>query len=178
MEVLTEKGYSATGIDEILRRSGIPKGSFYHYFASKDAFGLELIRNYSAFFRHKLDKFLLDTDRAPVERLRAFMADASENMARYEYSRGCLVGNLGQEMGALPESFRAQLRRAFADWQDRVARCLKDAQTAGDISQNIDCEETAYVFWTGWEGAVLRAKLERSPNALTSFSDYFLTSLR
>ena len=178
MEVLTEKGFSASGIDEILKRVGIPKGSFYHYFDNKDAFGLELIDHYAAFFRHKLQKFLTNEALSPVERLQAFMLDASDNMARYEFRRGCLVGNLGQEMGALPESFREQLCRAFSDWQDRVARCLKEAQTSGDISHSIDCEEAAYMFWTGWEGAVLRAKLERNPNALTSFSDYFLASLR
>jgi TetR/AcrR family transcriptional repressor of nem operon len=178
MEVLTEKGYCATGIDEILRRVGIPKGSFYHYFDNKDAFGLELIDHYSAFFKHKLEKFFTDTALSPIERLQAFMQDATENMTRFQFKRGCLVGNLGQEMGALPEAFRDRIHGVFIDWQGQVESCLKSAQIAGEISQEIDCAHAAYVFWTGWEGAVLRAKLERSSSALDAFSVFFLRSLK
>jgi len=178
MEILTEKGYSATGIDEILRRVGVPKGSFYHYFGSKDAFGAELIQSYSNFFKHKLDRFLLDEKLSPIDRLAAFMNDAAEGMAHYEFNRGCLIGNLGQEMGALPESFRDQLKAVFADWQLKVEQCLEEAKSAGQIPDNTDCKSAAYLFWTGWEGAVLRAKLERSPTALKVFSGFFLNSLQ
>jgi TetR/AcrR family transcriptional repressor of nem operon len=177
MEVLTEKGYSAAGLDEILRRVGIPKGSFYHYFKSKDAFGLELIDQYSAFFSHKLEKSLSDSTQPPLARLTSFMHDAAKNMARYEFKRGCLVGNLGQEMGALPENFRKRIQSVFSDWQAQVEACLEAAKSTGDIAHDIDCAKAAYVFWTGWEGAVMRAKLERSPTALTVFGDYFLDSL-
>lgn len=178
MEILTEKGYSSTGIDEILRKVGVPKGSFYHYFGSKDAFGLELINHYSSFFNHKLDKFLLDETLSPINRLVAFINDATEGMARYEFKRGCLIGNLGQEMGALPESFRDQLKMVFDDWQQRVERCLEDAKFADEIPDDTNCKEAAYIFWTGWEGAVLRAKLERSPAALQAFSQFFLSGLK
>ena len=65
LEVLTEKGFSATGIDEILGRVGVPKGSFYHYFASKEAFGLSLIERYGKFFARKLDRHLLNSDLPP-----------------------------------------------------------------------------------------------------------------
>lgn len=178
MELLTEKGYSATGIDEILRKVGVPKGSFYHYFGSKDAFGSVLIKNYSSYFEHKLDKFLLDEEYSPIDRLAAFMNDAVEGMARYEFKRGCLIGNLGQEMGALPEQFRDQLKTVFNNWQQKVEQCLEEAKAAGQIPDTTECKSAAYLFWTGWEGAVLRAKLERSPNALKTFSEFFLTSLR
>lgn len=178
MELLTEKGYSSTGIDEILSRVGVPKGSFYHYFGSKDAFGAELIQQYGKFFNHKLDKFLLDDALSPLERLDAFMRDAIAGMARYEFKRGCLVGNLGQEMGALPESYREQLHDIFKQWQKRVADCLEQAKSVGQIAANINCHEASYIFWIGWEGAVLRAKLERTPFALQAFSAYFFNSLK
>lgn len=178
MEILTEKGYSATGIDEILRRVGVPKGSFYHYFGSKDTFGLELIQNYENYFKRKLNTFLLDEAIAPLNRLEAFMNYAIEGMARYEFKRGCLVGNLGQEMGALPEEFRAKLQSVFHEWQLTVERCLQEAQLKGEVSSGIDCKESAYVFWIGWEGAVLRAKLEQSPKALKAFACFYLNSIR
>ncbi|MBJ6799926.1 acrylate utilization transcriptional regulator AcuR [Geomonas propionica] len=178
VEVLTEKGFSSAGIDEILRRVGVPKGSFYHFFGSKEAFGTELLTRYAAYFARKLDRFLLDTTMQPLQRLQAFIDGARNGMARYEYKRGCLVGNMGQEMGALPESFRGELREVFQDWQDRVAHCLGEAKELGEIPENSDCHQLAAVFWIGWEGAVLRTKLEGAPDALDLFTDFFFAALR
>ena len=107
--LLSEKGYSATGLEEVLRSAGVPKGSFYHYFSSKDVFGAALIEAYATYFVRKLDRWLLDERTAPLQRIRNFVADARDGMARYEFRRGCVVGNLGQEMSALPELFRDRL---------------------------------------------------------------------
>ena len=177
LEILTEKGFSGTGIDEILGRVGIPKGSFYHYFKSKEAFGLDLIDHYARFFAHKLDQHLLNTELSPVRRLHAFVDDATVGMARFDYRRGCLIGNLGQEMGSLPESFRERLRATFEDWQRRFVKCLEAARKAGELSEDADTQRIAAFFWIGWEGAVLRSKLDRSDTALNVFADSFFASL-
>lgn len=176
--ILTEKGFAAVGLDEILRSVGIPKGSFYHYFGSKDEFGLALIDAYAAYFAAKLDRWFTDPTRSPLQRMSGFVDDAKAGMARYGFRRGCLVGNLGQEMGVLPESFRARLHGVFLDWQARTARCLEAARDAGEIAPDGDCDSLAAVFWIGWEGAVLRAKLERSPDALDIFARGFFAALR
>lgn len=178
---VSEKGFSATGLDEILRAVGVPKGSFYHYFPSKDAFGAALIARYAAAFAARLDRRLLDENRPPLERLRAFADDARASMARHGFRRGCLVGNLGQEISALPEPFRDALLGALLDWQARTARCLdaaRAARAAGEIAPEADCAALAAYFWIGWEGAVLRAKLERSPAPLDLFAATFLAGLR
>ena len=177
IEVLTEKGFSATGIDQILRRVGVPKGSFYHYFKSKEAFGAELIDRYGAYFSRKLERHFADESRSPLARLRAFIEDAQAGMARYGYQRGCLVGNLGQEMGGLPEAYRAQLNEIFSDWQGRLARCLAAAQATGELAGDADCQRLASYFWIGWEGAVMRAKLERQPTPLQIFAEVFFAGL-
>jgi TetR/AcrR family transcriptional repressor of nem operon len=175
---LTEKGFSATGIDEILRSVGVPKGSFYHFFESKEAFGAELISRYAEYFARKLDRFLLDEKLTPLARIEGFCADAERGMRRYGFRRGCLVGNLGQEMGALPESFRAQLVEVLQDWQGRMAACLELARAVREIPARADCAQWAAFFWVGWEGAVLRAKLERKAAPLRLFSELFLTGVR
>lgn len=176
--ILTEKGFSAVGVDEILASADVPKGSFYHYFGSKEAFGLALIDAYAAYFARKLNRWFDDAERAPLDRLRDFIADARSGMARYGYRRGCLVGNLGQEMGALPEPFRMRLAAVFRDWEMRTSRCLRAAQEVGDIPKGIDCDSLAHFFWIGWEGAVLRAKLERRPDALDVFARGFLAMIQ
>lgn len=177
LEALTEKGFSATGIDEVLRRVGVPKGSFYHYFDSKEAFGAALITRYGDYFERKLRRHFTDAPCSPLERLRAFIKDAQAGMARFDYRRGCLIGNLGQEMGALPEAYRAQLSAVFANWQAQVSGCLAEAKAAGEISQHADCDQLAAFFWIGWEGAVLRAKLERNAAALEIFTNGFFAGL-
>ncbi|MBP0047337.1 TetR/AcrR family transcriptional regulator [Marinobacterium sp. AK62] len=178
LAVLTEKGYSSVGIDEILRSVGVPKGSFYHYFKSKEVFGQELISAYGLYFARKLDRFLLDDSLSPLTRIRHFVQDASQGMARHDFRRGCLIGNLGQEMSLLPESFRAQLKEVFEDWQARTASCLRDAQACGEVAATLDPDQLAEWFWTGWEGAVLRAKLEASSEPLERFTEGFFQLLQ
>ncbi|SDE24126.1 transcriptional regulator, TetR family [Belnapia rosea] len=176
--ILTEKGFAAVGLDEILSSVSIPKGSFYHYFGSKDEFGLALIDAYAAYFAAKLDRWFTDAARSPLQRLSDFVDDAKSGMARHGFRRGCLVGNLGQEMGVLPEVFRVRLHCVLLDWQARTAACLNAARDAGEIAPDEDCGMLATVFWIGWEGAVLRAKLERSPDALDIFARGFFAALR
>jgi TetR/AcrR family transcriptional repressor of nem operon len=177
MELLTEQGFSATGLDAVLRRATVPKGSFYHYFGSKTEFGQEVMKAYDAYFLHKLDRCLLNESRNPMDRLIDFVADAKIGLARYRYTRGCLVGNLSQELGALPSTYRKQLDGILMGWQRRVAQCLRLAQKQGAIGRKADCDTLAEFFWIGWEGAVMRARLVQNASPLDTFVDGFLKGL-
>lgn len=177
LAALTEKGFASTGLDEILGSAHVPKGSFYHHFDSKEAFGAALIERYGAFFARKLDRHFGNAALSPLERIHAFVADATDGMTRFDFRRGCLIGNLGQEMAALPESFRLRLVGIFEDWQQRLAACLAQAQQAGELATQADCARLAAFFWIGWEGAVLRAKLERSAQPLATFTELFFDGL-
>lgn len=177
MEVLTEQGFAATGLDALLRRATVPKGSFYHYFGSKADFGREVMKAYDAFFCHKLDRALNNERLAPSERMRAFVEDAKSGMAKYQYTRGCLVGNLSQEVEALPEDYRSALKTIVRGWQRKVARCLELARDAGEIEASADCEALAEFFWIGWEGAVMRARLVKNSAPLDTFIAGFMAGL-
>lgn len=177
MEMLTEQGFAATGLDAVLKRATVPKGSFYYYFDSKAAFGREVLKAYDAFFCHKIDRALTNNARLPLQRFHDFLQDAKVGMAKYRYTRGCLVGNLGQEVEALPEDFRAQLNGILQGWQARVADCLRLCIKAGQIGPQADCEALAEYFWIGWEGAVMRARLMRSGDPLDIFIAGFVNGL-
>lgn len=177
VEVLTEQGFMATGLDGLLKRVGIPKGSFYHYFASKEAFGLAVLASYAEYFAKRLDHWLLDEALSPLERLAGFVQESRTGMARHHYRRGCLVGNLGQEVSVLPDGFRAALEDILLDWQRRLARCFESARQAGELPRHADCEELAAYFWIGWEGAVLRARLALNDAPLNTFIAGFLRGL-
>ena len=98
-------------------------------------------------------------------------------MARHGYKRGCLIGNLGQEVESLPDGFRQQLVDVFLAWQERVSSCLEAAQEKGSLSREAVCDELAVHFWVGWEGAVSRAKLVQSSSPLDQHLQHFLRSL-
>lgn len=177
MELLTEQGFSATGLDTVLKRATVPKGSFYYYFDSKDAFGAAVMDAYDDYFKRKLDRWLLNEERVPLDRLADFIADASKGMRKHRFTRGCLVGNLGQELGALPPGFRERLNAILMGWQERVAVCLRAAQDDGSIPAHLDPAPLAEFFWIAWEGAVLRARLIQSDRPLSNFIETFLLTL-
>jgi len=177
LEQLTEQGFASSGLDTILKKVGVPKGSFYHYFASKEAFGQAVLQSYAQYFLHKLESHLLDESFLPLTRIRNFVENAKAGMMRYQFKRGCLVGNLGQEVGVLPESFRPQLIEVFLTWQACLANCLTAAKLHGEIATTADCEALAESFWVGWEGAVSRARLVQDGRPLDNYCDYFMAAL-
>lgn len=177
METLTEQGFAATGIDTILKRIQVPKGSFYHYFESKEAFGQAVLQRYAEYFSRKLDRYLSDQSISPLERLSSFVENAKIGMTKHQFRRGCLVGNLGQEVLMLPDSFRAQLEMTLLDWEARLAICLEEAVKQGEISSLHDCRALSAYFWVGWEGAVLRARLAQHVRPMDIFFKGFLAGL-
>ncbi|WP_067041833.1 TetR/AcrR family transcriptional regulator [Moritella sp. JT01] len=177
VEVLTESGFAAAGIDGILKKVGVPKGSFYHYFKSKEDFGQAVIDNYANYFAAKLDKCLLDESLAPLQRIVKFADEAKQGIVKFEFKRGCLVGNLGQEVATLPDSYRLVLQNIFAVWQTKMQACLETALLQGDIKNDVNCGQQAEYFWIGWEGAVMRARLVQSVQPLDLYIASFIASI-
>jgi len=177
LEQLTESGFSASGIDPILKKVGVPKGSFYHYFNSKEAFGLTVIDSYANYFAHKLDTHLLDDSYSALTRIANFVADAKSGLAHHQFKRGCLIGNLGQEVDLLPESFRPILSDVFIAWQNRIAACLELAKANHDLSQSADTQKLAEYFWIGWEGAVSRTRLTQDTTPIDNYFYHFMAGL-
>jgi len=170
-------GFSGVGLSRILSESGVPKGSFYHYFDSKEAFGQAVLQRYADYFGRKLDRWLLDETELPLRRIRHFVDDAKEGMKKHEFRRGCLVGNLGQEVLVLPESFRNELENILLDWQRRLADCLRQAASQRQICLSSNCDDLSAYFWIGWEGAVMRARLIRDAAPLEVFAAGFLAGI-
>lgn len=175
--IFTQKGFSITSLDEIVEIAEIPKGSFYYYFKSKDEFAIEVIKNYGIYFSKKLQRILSNDKKSPLERLKEFTKEAEGGVKRYEFKRGCLIGNLGQEMATLEERFRIELLNVIADWRDQVRQCIDLAKDRQEIKTIVDASELANFFWCAWEGAVLCSKLELSTQPLNIVSRLFLTEL-
>ncbi|MVT01334.1 TetR family transcriptional regulator [Enterobacter sp. 10-1] len=178
LELLTQNGFLSTGVDAIVKNANVPKGSFYYYFQSKEEYVQTVLGAYDSFFEHKLKKHLHNKSGTPMERMESFINDACEGMKKYEFTRGCLVGNMMQESPGLPPSFIKQLQDILDSWQNIVSSCLYDALLAGDITSDVNEKQLAAIFWSGWEGAVMRAKLYCSTQPIHDFWDYFKISVR
>jgi TetR/AcrR family transcriptional repressor of nem operon len=176
-ELLTERGFQITGIEEVLKRVGVPKGSFYHFFSSKHEFGEAVIQNYVEYYAHKMARIFDNPSRSPLSRLRDFVEDAKRGMLKYGYRRGCLIGNLGQELASLDDVFREQLESVLVSWERRVAACLQESIQAGELPADSDAPALSRFFWIGWEGAVLRAKLTRNAEPLDQFADLYFSRI-
>jgi TetR/AcrR family transcriptional repressor of nem operon len=170
-EVLAEKGFSSVGIEEILQRASAPKGSFYYYFASKQEFGLAVIAHYDQIWEQRLYRILGDEHTAPLERIRNYIEEGMHGMEKYSYRRGCLIGNIGQELGGLNEPFRSRIEQVFANWTRHIKVCLDAAIAQGEIDEGLDTGQVARYFWGAWEGAILQCKLVRSVRPLQDFAD-------
>jgi TetR/AcrR family transcriptional regulator, transcriptional repressor for nem operon len=168
-EILSEKGFDTTTIDEVLQRTGVPKGSFYYYFGSKEDFGLAVIDNYAFLYEQKLTRLLRDPNQRPLQRIRNYIAELACALETHEFRRGCLIGNMGQELGGLDGVFRQRILDVLNSWSGFLADCLRQGQDAGEIRADLNVRQIASFFWFSWEGAILKAKLERSTRPLDEF---------
>ena len=175
VELMTTYGYISSNIESILKQVGVPKGSFYYYFKSKEEFGKTIIASYDSFFAHKLDKHLTNVSiESPLARITAFYEDAKQGMAKYDYNRGCLIGELIQEESLLPEGYAELLEQVLQNWQVKIENCLLLAKNLNEIGSDIDCKLLAAFFWLGWEGAVTRSKLVKKSDPLDLFINTFI----
>ena len=178
-ELISRQGYNATGIEMVLKEAGVPKGSFYHYFKSKEEFGLAVMDVFADYYSQRMTALLQDAALSPLTRIRTLLQGSLERFSRNQCSKGCLIGNLGQEMADQNERFRARLDEIFDDWRKLFAGCLAEAQTAKELDSRLDAEALASFILSGWEGAILRAKVMKSPQPLQDFIEIlFAVTLR
>ncbi len=173
MELISTHGYSATGIGTVLQLAKVPKGSFYHYFPSKEEFGLAVIDRFAEGYERFLCGFLQERGVLPLQRLRNYMDAVILAVSLEEDGcvRGCLIGNLGQELAAQNETFRMRLEEIFAGWLQRLATLFEQARDVGEVAADVDAEVMAGVLLSGLQGALLRAKVQRSAQPIRELTD-------
>ncbi len=179
MELISTHGYSATGIGTILQLAKVPKGSFYHYFPSKQVFGLAVIDRFAEGYARFVCAFLQEPGVSPLGRLRNYLEAIAQAVGLEEDGcvRGCLIGNLGQELAAQNEIFRLRLEEVFGDWLRLLAATLDQARAAEEVDAGLDSRCMAGVVLSGLQGALLRSKVQRSAQPIRELIDVLFDRL-
>ena len=163
--MLLVQGYHGTGVKEVLDSVGVPKGSFYNYFESKEQFGAEVIQHYVEQVLANMDAWLGKPKGDAFSALRRFF---KEEVRRHEEEgwQGCLLGNLGAELGDSKMLCQTAMESGLNRLEARFASVLARAQEQGTVRNDIKPEELASFLLNSYEGALLRMNVERSVKPL------------
>jgi TetR/AcrR family transcriptional repressor of nem operon len=168
LETVHARGFNATGVQDIVDVAGVPKGSFYNYFASKEALGVEVLDLYFRGFAPRL-KLLADPSKTPVQRLRAYFESLGKTLAGWNYEKGCLIGNLSGELSDQSDLVRKRLAEVYAAWGHAVEACIREGQERGEISKDLKASVVAAFLLNAWEGVALRVKVDKDKTAINQF---------
>jgi len=174
---LHTKGFNGCGVQDITDAAGVPKGSFYNYFESKEAFSAEVLEHYWENGACKNLAVLSDESMPALERLKTYFSQRAAVHAAGNYERGCMIGNLTTEISNQSRLVRDRLAGLFANWTRRMESCVKEAQRDGDITSDIDAGTLASFLVNSWQGAVARAKVERDSSPLDHFTEVVFSKL-
>jgi TetR/AcrR family transcriptional repressor of nem operon len=167
LKTLLEKGFNACGVRDITNAAGVPTGSFYNHFASKEALGAEIVERYAQ--ENSRRKALRDKRLSPLERLRRHFDRLGQMYADLDYGRGCLLGNFSAELADHSPLIRERLAALFASWTKDIEEAVRDAQADGTMSSKLDPADLAAFRLDAYEGALLRARVEKSGAPLDRF---------
>jgi TetR/AcrR family transcriptional repressor of nem operon len=163
------EGYAATGVQGIAESVGVPKGSFYNHFPTKEVFGAEVLDAYFDRNEDKLRSMLGHSDIAPLARLEAYFDDRIEAFKAAGFVRGCLLGNISAEVADHSALMREHLAKHFASWSGFFETCIAQAQQEGAIDTRLPAGLLARFVLNSWEGALLRMRAEKSEEPLLEF---------
>ena len=169
LRVVHQRGFGASSVRDIVHAAGVPQGSFTNHFASKEAFGLEILERYHEMTSANVGATLRNDGLPPLRRLRAWMEVQLEYLRKDDMRRGCLYGNLSAEASEESEAIRTRVASVFTENQASVAYCLEAAIDAGELAPNTDVQELGGFIVSSLQGAILVAKAQRSPIPVERF---------
>lgn len=179
-ELMLEKSFHSVGLNEILKAVDIPKGSFYHHFASKEIFGVELIRHYSEQATSESSDILLNKEIEPNARLR-IISHLESGIAKFIENGGkcpCLILKLATETGSSSAIMREQISAAYSRKNSLYTGIIQEGIDAGHIATNLSAQNTSALLMALWLGALMQSlghqKADILRTALTHISNSIL----
>jgi len=170
-----ERGYAASGMAEILERAEANSGSFYHFFASKEALLLAVLESYLEGLQPVVVQPAFLGRRDPIQRIFAILAGYRERLVSTGCKYGCPLGRLALEIEAENQPAHERIAANFSAWTSAVRGCLEDAR--GRFPRGLDLDALATFVLTTMEGGVLQSrsyrKLEPFDQSVAQLRHYF-----
>lgn len=164
--MFTEHGFHGVGLQDILNSVGVPKGSFYNYFTSKEEFCAASIAHYIEPYIILLDGWLKRPGMDALAALEGYFGELTSELGRRNFSGGCLLGNLIGEVGDTSETCRVALGIAVHRYRDKLSEGIERGQREGVFRMDVKADDMADFLSDAWQGALLRMKIERSTRPL------------
>ncbi len=176
---LSEHGYHGTGIKQILDEVSVPKGSFYNFFASKEAFVAEVIAHYSRNLLRQLTDFVEGEGKVltPIDQLRSIYRYSLKQYASHEFKKSCLVGAIAIEISAESEMCRLELDKALKSWLHFFSSVFSQAQSQKLVRDDMSAMDMAAVYWSVWEGALMTMKMSADTKPVKKIMELMLETL-
>jgi TetR/AcrR family transcriptional repressor of nem operon len=177
IELLSTQGYHGTGLKQILDAVKVPKGSFYNYFESKEAFVAAIIRRYADNLLGRFERSVATSADGPMATIKRAYAELISDHEQSDHRQGCLIGDMAAELGHDSPAIQAALAEALTRWKGCFAPLMEKAQQSGEVRRDIDAEVLVDVFLNAWEGSLLRMKIENDTTALRRNFDLMMDVL-
>lgn len=170
LKALYQKGYNATGVKEITDAAGIPKGSFYNYFQSKEDFAVAAMQYFTSKELSVMKEILTDQETAPLQRIiNLYRMKIDHFINRGKFSFGCFLCNITLEMADVSEAIATEASTAFTKEYQPIIECLKEAQAKGDLPPDRDIYQLTDLLRNSWLGALVIMKANKNQQPLESF---------
>ncbi|MEZ6085618.1 MAG: TetR family transcriptional regulator C-terminal domain-containing protein [Phycisphaerae bacterium] len=174
---IAAKSFNGCGLKEILDLADVPKGSFYHYFKSKEDLGVAVIEESAAAHAEFIREHLGNRQMSPLKRVQNLFSAMRDHYVEHGPMRECVIAKLALEVAQLSEPMRLAIKYAYADWSAQLARALTEAKAAGEISESQDPEQLADFLVNAWEGCTLRMQIDQNTDAINQFIERITKTL-
>ena len=169
-----ERGFNAAAVKDITDRAGVPKGSFYNHFESKEALAIVALQRYGD--GRRLGD-LADKAVEPVARIRQHFEFLRDEVIDFGITRGCLLGNFGTEIVDHSEPIRIGVRTGLEAWTGLLGGAIAEGQEAGSIRKELNPDQTARYLLSAWEGTLIQARAYKSEDVFDSFFELTFAGL-
>ncbi|WP_193323369.1 TetR/AcrR family transcriptional regulator [Erwinia endophytica] len=165
-QLCIQRGFNGMGLIELLKVAEVPKGSFYHYFPSKEAFGVAMLERYFAIYHQRLHEYLEDHQGNQRQRILDYYQQSLTTFCQDHSFAGCLSVKLSAEVCDLSEPMRIALDNGSKALMSTLSIALERAEQQGSLQLSVPPETCAQNLYMLWLGASLQSKISRDNRPL------------
>lgn len=161
-DVLRKYGYHNIGVNQILKKAGIPKGSFYNFFESKEDFAIKVMERYGETNANWMQDFFDGSQVTPIESLKSFYKFMIDLNEKDNFLSGCIINNMSVEVGRINDTMALKANQQFTNWLHILASVIKKGQDLKEITNRFTALDIAEYLHAGFYGTLSRMKVERN----------------